>query len=205
MTLAESNPRNVVFDVGRVLIDFGYDQLFALLRSRGADITNEADFADRVGLIPYEHGRISDDEFLDRIASQLKKPLSKDAIARAWNDIFSPVDEMFTLARQLKSHCHVYLLSNTSRLHWQHLQRCYPLGELSHDLLASYEVGVMKPMAGIYRACEKRFGIRPESTIFIDDKVENVRGALACGWCGHHHTDAVTTEAAIRRFLNDRG
>lgn len=193
---------NVVFDVGRVLINFGYDALFSMLRSRGAQIIDEADFSAKVDLIPYEHGHISDEDFLDRLGALLTDPLPKPDLAAAWNNIFDPVEDMLEFTRTLKSHCRVFMLSNTSRLHWQHLQQCYGLNDLSLDLLASYEVGVMKPAAGIYRACEQRFDVRPDTTIFVDDKLDNVNGALACGWQGLHHVSSEETITKLKGLVS---
>jgi len=184
---------NIVFDVGRVLINFDYGHFFSLLRSRGAQISDEADFAQKVDLIPYEHGRISDDDFLDKLGSMLSDPLPKQDLATAWNNIFEPIENMLALAGKLNSQCRVFLLSNTSHMHWRHLRDYYRLNHYCRDLLASYEVGVMKPAAAIYRVCEERFGVRPESTILVDDKLENVKGALACGWQGLHHLSGEET------------
>lgn len=192
---------SVVFDVGRVLIDFGYDDFFALLRSRGAQIGDEADFAEKVGLIPYEHGRIGDAEFLERLGGLLTEPLPGADLAAAWNNIFDPVDEMLDFAGALNGRCRVFLLSNTSGMHWRHLQERYRLGDLCRDLLASCEVGVMKPDPAIYRACEERFKLCPERTIFVDDKPDNVEGALACGWQGLHHRANGETIARLKRLV----
>jgi len=193
---------NIVFDVGRVLINFGYDDLFAMLRSRGAQIIDEADFAQKVDLIPYEHGHISDDDFLDRLAALLTNPLPKQNLAAAWNNIFDPIDDMLEFARKLNQQCRVFMLSNTSQMHWQHLQQRYGLNEFCRDLVASYEVGVMKPAAGIYRACEERFDICPDNTIFVDDKLDNVNGALACGWQGLHHLSSEETISQLKRLVS---
>ena len=191
---------NVVFDVGRVLIDFSYDDFFATLRNRGGQIDNEADFSEKVGLIPYEHGEISSSDFFERINSLLVDPLSVVELKNAWNNLFTPIDDMLTFAGELKVCCGVFLLSNTSELHWQYLQQTFNLNAICHDLLASYEVGVMKPDPEIFRAAERRFGLEPETTIFIDDKRENVEGALACGWQGMWHRDKIVSMATLQQI-----
>jgi HAD superfamily hydrolase (TIGR01509 family) len=192
---------NVVFDVGRVLINFGYDDLFFMLRSRGAHIIDETDFAQKVDLIPYEHGHLSDDDFLDRLGNLLSDPLPKEDLAVAWNNIFDPIDDMLEFTRKLNQQCQVFMLSNTSHMHWQHLQQFYGLNTLCRDLVASYEIGVMKPDAGIYRACEERFVVRPDNTIFVDDKIDNVKGALACGWQGLHHVSSEETISKLKSLV----
>jgi len=200
-SLAVKPVKSVVFDVGRVLIDFSYDQFFALLNARGGQVYDEADFSARAGLIPYEHGRISNQQFLKQVNALLTRPLSEQELTTAWNDLFSPCSQMLACARQLKKHCRVYLLSNTSALHWQHLKETYGLSQICHDLFASYEVGVMKPNAEIFTAAQQRFGLTPKETLFIDDKQENVTGAIACGWQGLWHEDAEATIATLKMLV----
>ncbi len=86
------------------------DIFFSLLRSRGAQISDEADFAQKVDLIPYEHGRISDDDFLDKLGSMLSDPLPKQDLATAWNNIFEPIENMLALAGKLNSQCRVFFV-----------------------------------------------------------------------------------------------
>lgn len=44
------------------------------------------------------------------------------------------------------------------------------------------ELGCSKPAAAFYRGVEARTGFRPQELFLIDDRVENVEGARACGW-----------------------
>ena len=127
----------------------------------------------------------------------LSEPSPEAALLAAWNGIFSPIPEMLAFARRLKAHCRVYLFSNTSDLHWHHLKNTYALSDICHGLAASCELGAMKPAPESYRAMEQRFGLIPQKTLFVDDKEENVAGAVACGWQGIWHRDVPTTLARI--------
>ena len=191
---------DVVFDVGRVLIDFSYDRFAAKLRRHGAECTGAEDFLEHVDLLGYEHGEISSSEFLRQINGLLETALPEEELIAAWNDLFTPIHEMLALAGTLKPHCGVYLLSNTSEIHWQHIQQAYGLDKISHDRLASYEVGVMKPAPEIFAAACSRFDLRPETTVFVDDLEENVKGAIACSWHGIWHRDIASTKADLQRL-----
>lgn len=48
-------------------------------------------------------------------------------------------------------------------------------------LVLSFEVGVHKPEAGIYRAALEALGARPEQAVFVDDQPEYLDGAAALG------------------------
>lgn len=192
---------DVVFDVGRVLIDFSYDRFAAKLRQHGAVCDGAEDFLQRVDLIAYEHGEISSREFLRQVSLLLKDDLPVEELTAAWSDLFTPMGEMLQLAGALKQHCGVYLLSNTSEIHWQHICQRYGLDEISHDRLASYEVGMMKPAPEIFAAACQRFELLPETTVFVDDLEINVQGAIACGWHGVWHRSFEKTKTELLRLI----
>lgn len=50
-----------------------------------------------------------------------------------------------------------------------------------HTLTFSYKLGVYKPHPTMYQDALDKLGILPEETIFIDDGVENLRGAQKAG------------------------
>lgn len=191
----------IVFDVGRVLIDFSYEAFFAWLTDRGAQISGVAEFVAKTDLLAYERGHIDDATFLSKLNQLLSRPVEQDELLSRWLNLFEPNDDMLQLAAALKCHYAVYLLSNTSALHWQYIVPRYRLEQYCHGLLASFEVGAMKPEPAIFRAAEQRFELRPEATVFIDDIVENAEGAIRCGWRGIHHTNF----AATRRQLQQLG
>lgn len=198
-----SRVSDVVFDVGRVLIDFSYDRFFEQLRGWGAQILDVADFSEKVDLVAYEHGEISSEQFLQRVNALLTEPQPEERLITAWNGLFSPVREMLQLAGTLKKHCGVYgvyLLSNTSDLHWEYLLVAYGLDKICHDRLASYEVGVTKPDPEIFAAACGRFDLQPEITVFIDDLEDNVNGAVKCGWQGVWHRNVAETTAQLSRL-----
>lgn len=190
----------IVFDVGRVLIDFSYDDFFDWLTSRGAEIRDVADFVERTELLAYEHGRISDHAFLDNLNRLLQQPADKEVLVAHWLDLFTPVDEMLQLAGQLQANYGIYLLSNTSALHWQHVVPRFRLEAISHGLLASYEIGAMKPDPAIFRAAEQHFELTPQTTVFIDDIAENADGARRCGWQGIHHKNSQDTRQQLLKL-----
>ncbi|MDT8418961.1 MAG: HAD family phosphatase [Desulfuromonadales bacterium] len=192
-----SQVKDVVFDVGRVLIDFSYERLIEVLSRQGSTVSTVDEFTTRVDLGPYEHGEISDRQFLQNLNALLREPLPERELSDAWKDLFTPIDQMLQLAARLKLHCGVYLISNTSNMHWQHLLQTYRLADVCHGHLASYQVGVMKPAPQIFSIASERFKLTPGQTVFVDDMKVNVDGAIACGWQGIHHQDIAET----RRLL----
>ncbi|MBN6034498.1 HAD-IA family hydrolase [Amycolatopsis sp. 195334CR] len=60
-------------------------------------------------------------------------------------------------------------------------------------LVFSGEVGVAKPDERVFLLTADRLGLPPEHCAFVDDSAGNVRGAVAAGMVGVHHTSVNAT------------
>jgi FMN phosphatase YigB (HAD superfamily) len=189
---------NVVFDVGNVLLPIDHRPFLAFLSDSGVDLTDVPGWLERIGLDAHERGELDGEAFLERLAGTCSRPLDRRRLRASWLDMFSEAPDMFALATGLMAEYRVYLLSNVGDLHWTHLDARYGIAGLVHGALASFRAGVAKPGAAIYREAERRFGLEPARTVFIDDLEANVRGAESCGWRAIRHRDAATTRAALR-------
>ena len=190
--------RNVVFDIGGVLLRLRYQSFIGYLAGAGIDMTNLPKWLEQVDLAAHERGEIGGDQLLERIAAMARRPLDPAELRARWLDMFDQAHEMFDLAEGLKGEYRVLLLSNIGDLHWAHLNARYGFERLAHGVVASFRVGAIKPSAAIYREAERMFGLEPAATVFIDDLPPNVVGAQACGWQGVHHRDPAETRRALR-------
>jgi HAD superfamily hydrolase (TIGR01509 family) len=75
------------------------------------------------------------------------------------------------------------------------------LDRLFDVLVFSGDVGVAKPDVEIYRLTAARLGLAPGECVFVDDLAVNVRGAVAAGLVGVHHTSVPTTLAELNVLL----
>ena len=189
--------RNIVFDVGGVLVQLRYGPFIEYMAAAGADMRDLRTWAGVVGLEHHESGKLRGSRFLERVATSVPRTLDRDELGRRWLDMFAPDEQMFALARALMGDYRVYLLSNVGDLHWSHLDESYGIASLVHGALPSFEAGAIKPDAAIYRAAESEFGLDPAETVFIDDLAPNVAGARSCGWSAIEHRDITATRAAL--------
>jgi FMN phosphatase YigB (HAD superfamily) len=190
--------RNVVFDIGGVLLNLRYEPFIRYLAAAGIDMRDLPGWLTRVDLAGHERGEHDGEALLARIAALAITPLDARDMHARWLDMFDRSDEMFALAQGLMTDYRVYLLSNVGDLHWAHVGRVYGLDSLVHGVCASFRVGAVKPEPKIYREAEAMFGLEPATTVFIDDLAPNVVGARACGWHAIHHTTPATTRAELR-------
>jgi HAD superfamily hydrolase (TIGR01509 family) len=190
--------RNIVFDIGWVLVRLNYRPLLDLLRAHGAQVGERDALMKRIGLEEHETGRLPGRGLLERIQALGRRPVPLEEAEAKWLDMFELEPAMVDLAHRLGEHYRVFLLSNIGDLHWAHLSREYRLHALGHGALPSYVAGVMKPHAGIYAQAERRFTLEPAATVFIDDRADNVAAARARGWNGIVHQDRAGTLAGLQ-------
>jgi 2-haloacid dehalogenase len=190
--------RNVIFDVGGVLVRLRYQPFVRYLQDAGVDMADLPAWLATIDLDAHERGEITGDELLERVAASAAQPLDREDLGRRWLDMFERTGEMFELAAGLMDQYRVYLLSNIGDLHWRHLDATYGIAGVGHGAIASFRVGAVKPSAAIYREAERRFGLAPEATVFIDDLSRNVAGARACGWQAIHHVNPAATRRELK-------
>jgi FMN phosphatase YigB (HAD superfamily) len=192
------NIRNVVFDVGGVLLELRYEPFIRYLADAGIDMRDLPGWLARVDLAGHERGEHTGEQLLSRIAALANRPLDPDDMRARWLDMFDRSEQMFALATGLMADYRVHLLSNAGDLHWNHLHRLHGLDSLVHGACASFRVGAIKPESRIYRKAEAMFGLDPAATVFIDDLAPNVVGARECGWHAIHHTSPAATRAQLK-------
>ena len=190
--------RNVVFDIGGVLVQLRYQPFVRYLQDAGVDLADLPAWLARIDLEAHERGDVSGEELLERIAASAAQPLDRDELGRRWLDMFERADEMFELANGLMDDYRVYLLSNVGDLHWRHFGAAYGIEAVGHGAIASFRVGAVKPSAAIYREAERRFGLDPAATVFIDDLKRNIAGARSCGWQTIHHVKPSWTRGELK-------
>ena len=194
------NIEAIVFDVGRVLVDFSLERFGQFLQTKGATLIDTPDFIAKTRMHDYECGKQSSEQFLDAVNDLLDVPVTKEEITEQWKKIFHPVPEMIELLEKTVLNYKAYLLSNTNELHWDFLESEYQLESKSNGAVTSFRAGVMKPDEKIYSCAEELFSLEPSKTVFIDDIQDHVAGAQARGWHGIHHISYEQTLSSLREL-----
>jgi putative hydrolase of the HAD superfamily len=106
---------------------------------------------------------------------------------------------MVDLVRRVGDSYRTGLLSNASDLLPWLLRERYGLDGLFDVKVISALVGVAKPDPAIYRVLLERLGTRPESTVFVDDREQNIAAAAALGIRAIRFEGYETVIPALRR------
>lgn len=187
-----NRPEIVVFDLGKVLVDFDYTLVAKRLQKKSTnDIGSVAARLDESELlVDYETGRMSTGEFFATIQKLTGYTGTLEEFAVAFGDIFSPIDEMIAWQAKLTSQgVPTFIFSNTNELAVRHITSAFPFFGGFDDYIFSHEVGSMKPDAKIYEAVETASGKSGTEILYIDDKLENIEGGRSRGWRAIHHQD----------------
>lgn len=195
----------VVFDLGKVLVDFDYTVAAKKIAARSTKhIENLHDFLGGSSvLIQFETGLLTNEQFFREIQNATGFTGSADEFAGYFADIFVPIPEMVRLHDELRQKkIPTYIFSNTNDIAISHVRRRFPFFGNFDGYILSYQVGAMKPNAKIYEALEELAGRRGPDIFYIDDRPENVHGGAARGWQVVMHESPDKTRAAMNRFLS---
>ena len=198
---------NILFDLGVVLLNLDYaaglNKIAPLCDPRHG--ANSRQFFGLVARDPivaeYERGAISAQEFFSRFVTLTGFHGTFHQFRDIWLDIFSENQPMIACARELAQRYDVYLCSNAGDMHFPWIYERFPSLNFFKGDAISYQLGAVKPNCAFYERALAKFGLPPETCLFIDDRPENVESALEFGISALQYTTAPETIAAIHARL----
>ena len=196
-------PPVLVFDLGKVLVDFDYSiaarRIVPLCKS-GADPAKF--FSQHAALLQnYELGQLTTQGFYDQIKAASGFSGTQAEFSAFFADIFTPIQPMIELQAELKkSRLPSYIFSNTNDLAVDHIRKRFPFFSDFDAYVLSYEHGAMKPSAKLYEIVERMSGRRGGEIVYIDDRLENVEAGVARGWKGILHESPAATREALQKL-----
>ena len=198
-----TQPKCIVFDLGKVLVDFDYSIAARRIAGRGAAEPDAVQrFLDHSPLLyRYETGQMSRQEFFEEVRRFSGFNGGIDEFAQFFADIFTEIPPMIALHRRLRdAHVPVYIFSNTNDLAVGHIRRNFPFFAEFDAFVFSYEHGAMKPDAKLYEVVERVAGRRGGQILYLDDRIENVEAGRARGWQVIHHRQSAESISVIEKL-----
>ncbi len=176
--------RNIVFDIGNVLVDFSW-------REHIAGCGFEGETAKRLGQAMMEHpvwneidrGVWSNEELLQafiRNAPDLEQEIR--VVFANLNTVVRLREGSCAWVRDLRQRgFRVYYLSNFSRrVRSEAAEKLSFLKEMDGGVM-SCDVHLIKPDPAIFRVLFEKYDLNPEECVFLDDSVANVQTAESLG------------------------
>ena len=184
--------KTVVFDQGKVLLDFSPEKIFSPYFSDPNDmallhtLVFESKDWEKV-----DAGEMLEIEALDRWLKGAPERLH-GAITEMfdhWHEYMTPVPGMLELVQALKKNgYHCYLLSNTSPRYYTFYRKVEVMRLLDGHIISAIH-RLYKPEPAIYQRLFETYSLDPEECFFVDDVAENLEAGRRLGMRGFQFVD----------------
>jgi HAD superfamily hydrolase (TIGR01509 family) len=188
--------KNVIFDFGGVLFEIDYHlpaQAFAQL-----GFTDFKEIYTQANQNPIfdqlETGKVSNEEFMQYLHSFVPHATRKE-VDNAWNCILLHImpEQVDVVHRVKNSGRRTFMLSNTNAIHVAAFEKMIAENMDFNYFKSAFEqiyysnvIGIKKPYPETYlKVCEWN-NLIPSETLFIDDSIQHVKGALDAGLKAYH-------------------
>lgn len=194
----------IIFDLGGVILDIDYNLTKTAFEELGTthfdEMYSQAD-ADQL-FKRLETGDVKPEEFYAEFNKRTGLKLLPEEINGAWNAMLLTFrEESLTFLEQLKHKYRMFLLSNTNEIHYEIFkqiyhgdQRKFAFEEYFEKAYYSFEMGKRKPNADIFQVVLKENNLKPNTTLFIDDTIQNIEAARKIGMHTVHLTAGMRIE-----------
>ena len=194
-------PSTIIFDLGGVLIDWNPEHLY---RHLIPDENRRRYFFDQVCThewnVEQDAGRSLEAGTALLVAEWPEWEPEIRAFYGRWTEMLGgPIPDTVNLLQELRDAGRHRLLALTN---WS--AETFPVALERYDFLQWFEGIVVsgtektrKPFPDIYQLLLDRYGVPPETAVFIDDSLKNVQAAEALGIRGIHFRDAEGLRASL--------
>lgn len=208
------NIKNIIFDLGNVIIDLDIDRTWLQLSHwLGEDYQNNLKKIDPTHdiFIDFEVGKISEETFFETLRHTVDTPLSIRHLKEAWNAMLLQIPpQRFDMLARLKEKYNIYLLSNTNKTHvdWVdgYLRTVYGFTiedfdqRYFHKPYYSHLIQLRKPNADCYEFVLQDAQLTAAETLFIDDNPDNIDGAKKVGIQTYLHPIGAEIVDVLKNF-----
>ena len=183
--------KNIIFDLGGVLLDLNYQATIDAFVEIG--IKDFSSLYSQKGqkqiFDDFETGKITSNQFISSIQSLTHNYISKDEIIIAWNAMLLEINpKKLDYLLSIKERFRIFLLSNTNEIHISkfegvlakknELEKFYDCFE---KVYYSSRLSLRKPNVDCFKTVLEINQLNASETIFIDDSIQHIEGALKCG------------------------
>lgn len=179
--------KNIIFDVGNVLVEYNPD---GLMRRLGFDeetlqAVNQAVFQNELWN-ESDRGVISPEELLEAfIANNPAYEKEIRQVIDAVGDTISLMPYTVEWVKGLKERgYHLYILSNYAEYTYEKTSHKMEFLPYMDGVVFSYRCKLIKPEKEIYEYICETYGLKPEESVFLDDREDNVQAARNMGMNG---------------------
>lgn len=191
MQIDLTNIKNIIFDLGNVLLNLDFDASIKAFQKLGLGdeiVNNQHGYADPV-FYELEVGQISPAEFRKRVRAVLKNNSCSDQqIDDAWSAMIKDIPpHRVKKLQELGEKHEIYLFSNTNEIHIKKLladfkkEHNIEFPSLFKTVYYSHDIHERKPDLISFEKVIQLSGVNPAESIFVDDLEKNILAAQKTG------------------------
>ncbi len=195
--------KSLFLDIGGVLLTNGWDRQMRRHAVETFDLEGtEVDERHHLTFDTYEEGKLTLDEYLDRVIFYKPQPFTREDFKDYMFAQSKPYPDMIDLIKQLKNRhaLKIVAVSNEGRELTIHRIRKFKLGEFVDFFISSCFVHVRKPDLDIYRFALDVAQIDAAQVAYIEDRQLFLDVAHVLGIWGIHHTGLDDTRNALAKL-----
>jgi putative hydrolase of the HAD superfamily len=193
--------KNVIFDVGGVLLDWKPMKLLTAMFDEKKAVLLKKNMMDTEYWAELDRGSLSLDQAVELFSKnipELKKEI-KFAL-KGFIDYLPVIEENVEIIYKLfEDNYRLFVLSNFHSESFNKAYNKYDFFKMFEGLIISSHVKMIKPEKEIYCYILNEYKLNPVETVFFDDSEENVKTALDLNIVGVH----TPTSRELRTFYNN--
>jgi HAD superfamily hydrolase (TIGR01509 family) len=196
--------RNVIFDVGGVLLQWDPPSVIARLYPDPAmQATIRRQMFEHDDWLEFDRGTFDETQAADHFANLTGlTPAETLALIRATRESLKPITGTARLVDDLAAAgVHLYVLSNMPVSTFEYLSRRDRFFDRFRHRVISGAILLVKPEPAIYKHLVSETGIVPAESVFIDDLLKNIIAARECGLHAIQFTSPEACRAELRAYL----
>lgn len=185
-----SKIKNIVFDMGGVLIDLDWSACVSSFESCGFPQAREMldPYLQKGIFMQLERGTVEEVEFYQYIKDHAEVSITDEQIDACLNNFLVGLPTYkLEMLRKLKESYNIYMLSNTNSIMVKHIdstmftQEGLTWESYFDRRFLSFEMQLLKPYDDIYRVMLEEGEMNPAETLFLDDAPANIETAKRLG------------------------
>ena len=179
--------KKIIFDLGNVLIDYNPSRIVKTVFSNPEEqalIFQEVFQSE--GWRQLDQGLITFEEHYQKLASRFPQYADKiNWLLKNWHMDQPSIPGMYDLIVNVNNAGYpLYILSNANTRYYT-FKKYMDIFKFFSGITLSSELHFLKPQKEIYDRFCQIHNLVPDECLFIDDKIENVQGAINAGWQAH--------------------
>ena len=196
--------KNIIFDFGGVLLDWNphylYDPYFGDVEKAEWFLTNICTYPWNA---QHDAGKLVAEGTAELVAQYPEWEKEIRMYYSGFDKMLGgQIAGMEDYIKELKGRgFRIWGLSNWSFETFAMVRPKYPILDLIEERVISGEEKVLKPNAEIYEILLRRFNIKPEESVFIDDNENNIKGGENVGIQGIIFKDAEQLRTDLEKLL----